>query len=112
MRHKSVMGTLFLTLVAFVGLAVAQPGGGGSKGAGKPADDPPAAKTAAASEEAARPVQQEVDGDQAYKANCTRCHTAPRKFSAREMVTVMRHMRIRANLTKAEEEAILRYLTR
>ncbi len=112
MKRKSVIGMLFFALVAFAVLAAAQPGGGGSKAAGKAADDPPPATTAAASEEPARPVRQEVDGDQAYKANCMRCHTAPRKFSAREMVTVMRHMRVRANLTKAEEQAILRYLTR
>jgi len=111
MKRKSVIGTLFLALVAFAVLAVAQPGGG-SKAAGKTANDPPVAKTAAATEGPARPVQQAVDGDQAYKANCMRCHTAPRKFSAHEMVTVMRHMRVRANLTKAEEQAILRYLTR
>ena len=112
MKHKSVTGMLFLALVAFAVFAMAQPGGGRSKAAGKTADDPPAAKAAGATVEPARPVQQEVDGDQAYKANCTCCHTAPRKFSAREMVTVMRHMRVRANLTEAEERAILRYLTR
>lgn len=112
MKHKSVIGTLFLALVAFAVFAMAQPGGGGSKGVGKTADDPPAAKAAGTTVEPARPVQQEVDGDQAYKVNCMRCHTAPRKFAAREMVTVMRHMRVRANLTKAEEQAILRYLTR
>jgi|RhiMetdeSRZDD1v2_1073273.scaffolds.fasta_scaffold376008_2 hypothetical protein len=53
-----------------------------------------------------------VDGDQAYKANCLRCHWEPRKFSEREMVTIMRHMRVRANLTSEETEAILKYLTR
>ena len=53
-----------------------------------------------------------VDGDQAYKANCLRCHAEPRKFRQREMVTIMRHMRVRGNLTEDETGAILQYLTR
>lgn len=53
-----------------------------------------------------------LDGDQAYKANCSRCHLAARKFSERKMATIMRHMRVRANLTEEEAEAILRYLTK
>ncbi len=47
-----------------------------------------------------------VDPDQAYKANCLRCHWEPRKLSELEMVTVMRHMRVRANLTVEEARAI------
>jgi hypothetical protein len=54
----------------------------------------------------------EVDPDHAYRANCSRCHVEPRKLPDREMATIMRHMRVRANLTAEETEAILRYLTR
>jgi hypothetical protein len=36
----------------------------------------------------------------------------PRRLPDREMATIMRHMRVRANLTAEEAEAILRYLTR
>ena len=53
-----------------------------------------------------------VDPDQAYKAHCARCHLAPRKFPEGKTATIMRHMRVRANLTEDETEAILRYLTR
>ena len=53
-----------------------------------------------------------VDADRAYKANCSRCHVAPRKFSERKEATVMQHMRVRANRTEAETKAILHYLTR
>lgn len=53
-----------------------------------------------------------VDPDFAYKANCSRCHLEPRKFSERKMATIMRHMQVRANLTEDEAAAILRYLTR
>ncbi len=54
----------------------------------------------------------EIDPDQAYRANCSRCHAKPRRLPDREMATIMRHMRVRANLTAEEAEAILRYLTR
>lgn len=49
--------------------------------------------------------------DDAYKSNCTRCHVAPRRFSERKMATIMRHMRVRANLTEEEAKGILRFLT-
>ncbi|PYV07822.1 MAG: hypothetical protein DMG23_15185, partial [Acidobacteria bacterium] len=54
----------------------------------------------------------EIDPDQAYRSNCSRCHAMPRRLPDREMATIMRHMRVRANLTAEEAEAILRYLTR
>lgn len=49
--------------------------------------------------------------DDVYKSNCTRCHLAPRRFSERKMATIMRHMRVRANLTEEEAKGILRFLT-
>lgn len=103
MRAKSLlllMGTLLLT-----GTLVAQQAKGvaaKAKAPGKP--DP--ARTAQIEPMSA------MDGDQAYKANCARCHQAPRKFSPRRTATIMRHMRVRANLTEDETEAILIYLTR
>jgi hypothetical protein len=51
------------------------------------------------------------DPDQAYKSNCTRCHLAPGRFSEGKMATIMRHMRVRANLTEEEAKGILRFLT-
>lgn len=81
--------------------------------------DAPAAKTAPAGkhEPSARPPvvrsrPKTLDADQAYKANCSRCHVAPRKFSERKMSAIMLHMRVRANLTEQETKAILDYLTR
>ncbi len=73
---------------------------------GKPATQ--AATAQKAQEEQAK----RVDGDTAYKANCARCHAAPAKFSERQTATIMRHMRVRANLTEGETAAILKYLTR
>lgn len=50
--------------------------------------------------------------DQAYKANCTRCHAEVPKMDEKRTSTSVRHMRVRANLTKDEAEAILQYLNR
>ncbi|HVO78960.1 MAG TPA: hypothetical protein VMT39_02995 [Candidatus Bathyarchaeia archaeon] len=50
------------------------------------------------------------DGAQAYKTNCTRCHSAPPALSPRQAHVVMRHMRVRANLPARDAEAVLRYL--
>ncbi len=51
------------------------------------------------------------DPNDAYRSNCSRCHLAPRRFSERKMATIMRHMRVRANLTEEEAKGILRFLT-
>ncbi|MDA2935292.1 hypothetical protein MYX82_13265 [Acidobacteria bacterium AH-259-D05] len=59
----------------------------------------------------AKKTAKAIDPDDAYKSNCTRCHLAPRKFPERKMATIMRHMRVRANLTQEEAKAILGYLT-
>jgi len=50
------------------------------------------------------------DGEQAYKTNCTRCHGTPPALSSREARTVVRHMRVKANLPARDAEAVLRYL--
>jgi hypothetical protein len=52
-----------------------------------------------------------MDGEAAYKANCTRCHTSIHTYSARSMRTMISHMRVKANLTKDEADAIFRYMS-
>ena len=49
--------------------------------------------------------------DDAYKQNCTRCHAEVPPVNARRMNTIVRHMRVRANLSQDEAQAILQYLT-
>ncbi len=72
------------------------------------------AKVAATAKVPAKPItkSKSVDPDLAYKANCSRCHLEPRKFSERKTATLVRHMRVRANMTAEETEAVLHYLTR
>jgi curli biogenesis system outer membrane secretion channel CsgG len=55
------------------------------------------------------PVHQEP-AERAFQANCSRCHYAPESLSPRITGTVVRHMRVRANLSAEEERLILSYL--
>jgi hypothetical protein len=78
----------------------------------------PGSKTATATKASPQPTavvkspRTGVDPDKAYKAHCSSCHVEPRRYSDRATVTIVRHMRVRANLTAEEEKAILQYLTR
>ncbi|SRR5713101_8165219 len=50
--------------------------------------------------------------DAAYKSNCTRCHAEIPKMETRRTRTIVQHMRVRANLTRDEAEAIFEYLNK
>jgi hypothetical protein len=52
----------------------------------------------------------EDEGVRIFSQNCSRCHNAPDGFSPRISGTVVRHMRIRASLSKHDEEELLRFL--
>lgn len=52
-----------------------------------------------------------AEGEQRYRANCSRCHQAPPKFAPDAMATLIRHMRVRAMLTEEDTRAILRFMT-
>jgi cytochrome c5 len=68
----------------------------------KPAPTPPASSPAA--------MTPEERGDLVWRANCSRCHNPPDQLNPRITGTIIRHMRVRANLTAAEERDILRFL--
>ena len=51
-----------------------------------------------------------ADGARLFKIHCGRCHTPPDEISPAVAGTVLRHMRVRANLSKEEEQQILRYI--
>lgn len=52
-----------------------------------------------------------LEGEKRYRANCGRCHQPPRKFTPREMATIVRHMRVRAMLTEDDMRYLLYYMT-
>ncbi len=54
-------------------------------------------------------TQTQDDGERAFQQNCSRCHTAPDGFSSRISGTVVRHMRVRASLSRDDEKALLRF---
>ena len=51
----------------------------------------------------------EDDGAQIFQQNCSRCHNSPEGFSPRISGTVVQHMRVRASLSKEDQEKLLRF---
>jgi len=75
-------------------------------GAALQAQQPQPTKVAAAP----APSPQGADpGERAFKANCSRCHSAPEQIPPRIAGTVLMHMRVRASLSEADQKAILRF---
>jgi len=54
--------------------------------------------------------QHEAEGTRIFQQNCSRCHNTPEGFSPRISGTITRHMRVRASLSKHDEEELLRFL--
>ena len=52
-----------------------------------------------------------MEGERRFRSNCGRCHAAPPRFAPRVMATIVRHMRVRANITDDDMRYILRYMT-
>jgi len=50
------------------------------------------------------------NGERKFTQNCGRCHTPPEGFSPHISGTILRHMRVRASLSKQDEQDILRFL--
>jgi cytochrome c5 len=101
-----------LLLIGFLGvasvLAVAQTAQQGQSATGNAA----APAASAASKIGAVPYAkkaQETEGDRIFKQQCSRCHNAPDGFSPRISGTVVRHMRVRASLSKHDEEELMRF---
>lgn len=72
----------------------------------------PAPKPAAPTKTAAKPdATKPTDvGQRKFDANCGRCHSFPEQLSPSITGTVVRHMRVRANLSAEDEKDILRFL--
>lgn len=68
-------------------------------------------QTAAAAQAERAAAPRRLTGDEAYKTNCTRCHSELPKVNARATKTILMHMRVRANMPADEVRAILDYLT-
>jgi len=51
-----------------------------------------------------------AQGQRVFKQNCARCHDAPQGFPPQISGTVLRHMRVRANLSASDEKALLHFM--
>jgi cytochrome c5 len=49
-------------------------------------------------------------GERVFQQNCSRCHNAPQDFPSQISGTILRHMRVRASLSAADEKALLRFM--
>jgi hypothetical protein len=54
--------------------------------------------------------ERQSDGERKFAQNCGRCHNPPEGFSPFISGTIVRHMRVRAALSKQDEEDILHFL--
>jgi cytochrome c5 len=98
MNHRKRLASAFLLLAALP--LFAQTGS---------APSAPTAKAGKQNKAAAHDVHT-PDGQRVFEQNCSRCHTAPESFSPNISGTIVRHMRVRASLSKADEQALLRFL--
>lgn len=53
--------------------------------------------------------QYHSEGERIFAQNCSRCHTAPEGFSPHISGTIVRHMRVRAQLSEHDEKELLRF---
>jgi cytochrome c5 len=49
-------------------------------------------------------------GEHVFMENCSRCHMPPMSISPRITGTVVMHMRVRARLSRKDQQLLLRYL--
>jgi mono/diheme cytochrome c family protein len=57
------------------------------------------------------PTKQTDVGQRKFNANCGRCHSFPEQLRPSITGTVVRHMRVRANLSAEDEKDILRFFS-
>jgi cytochrome c5 len=70
----------------------------------------PVAKTSTQSQQAQKKNTHPVsEGERIFAQNCSRCHNAPEGFSPSISGTVVRHMRVRAQLSQHDEQELLRF---
>jgi mono/diheme cytochrome c family protein len=53
---------------------------------------------------------QQPAGQKLFHQNCARCHEAPQSFPPQISGTVLRHMRVRASLSAADEKALMEFM--
>lgn len=54
-------------------------------------------------------TQTSTEGERIFEQNCSRCHKSPDGFSPRVSGTILQHMRVRASLSRHDEQELRRY---
>lgn len=54
--------------------------------------------------------QSQKTGEEVFEANCVRCHRPPMSISPRITGTIIMHMRVRARLSRQDEQQLLKYM--
>jgi cytochrome c5 len=98
---KTAISTAFLALAMLLALGAAAKTGGNK-------DSATSTTTTAAN--SSQDENLHLEGEKRFRSNCGRCHAAPPKFPSRMMATIVRHMRVRANITDDDMRLILRYM--
>ena len=70
----------------------------------------PAPAASNSKKNASVPATVQSDGERVFKQNCSRCHAEPEGFSSHISGTIVRHMRVRASLSREDERALLKFL--
>jgi cytochrome c5 len=99
---KTAISTAFLALAMLLALGAAAKTGGNKDSA---------ASTTTTAANSSQDENLHLEGEKRFRSNCGRCHAAPPKFPSRMMATIVRHMRVRANITDDDMRLILRYMT-
>jgi cytochrome c5 len=90
-----------LSILLLAAIQAAPQATGNNSGSNKTTQKPAKVKTIHAAEPR--------DGQQIFAQNCERCHNAPQGFSPSISGTVVRHMRVRANLSEQDAQALMRF---
>jgi mono/diheme cytochrome c family protein len=101
MRVSTAISTAFLALALLLALGASAKTGGNK-------DSATSTTTTAAN--SSQDENLHLEGEKRFRSNCGRCHAAPPKFPSRMMATIVRHMRVRANITDDDMRLILRYM--
>jgi cytochrome c5 len=70
----------------------------------------PAPKAKPAPAKSAAKVSESVEGEKRFETHCGRCHVPPEDLSPHVARTVVRQMRVRANLSAEDQRLILKFL--
>lgn len=109
MNSRIAMIAFFVLAIVLVGLVAAQTSNNTNSTGTPSAQQGSTTKAQQHKEKLHLPPN--FSADDAYKQNCTRCHSEVPKVNERMTKTILKHMRVRANLTRDEAKAILEYLT-